>query len=248
MAKTTTYEYQNIDPLFINGLTVYVLSVCSLLKTKKEHCSKSMFDSFEHLVILCSLLMRYEQGNDMAKIGFARVSSSQQDLTLQLTALEAAGCEKVFQGKHSGKADTNKAALDELLEYVRADDTVYVTKIDRFGRSLSQVLITLDILKGRGVNLIAIDQSINTNDDDPMSTAMVQLLGMFAEMERNFIASRTTEGKKASGNWGGRRPSLADEQKKEIQARLKAGESQNKLSKEYNVSRVTIARAGGYEK
>jgi DNA invertase Pin-like site-specific DNA recombinase len=184
----------------------------------------------------------------MAKIGFARVSSSQQDLTVQLTALEAAGCEKVFQGKHSGKADTNKAALNELLDYVRSDDTVYVTKIDRFGRSLSQVLVTLDTLKERGVNLIAIDQNINTNDDDPMSTAMVQLLGMFAEMERNFIVTRTTEGKKASGNYGGRKSSLTDEQKKDIQARLIDGESQNKLSKEYGVSRVTIARAGGYGK
>jgi len=75
---------------------------------------------------------------------------------------------------------------------------------------------------------------------------MVQLLGMFAEMERNFIVSRTTEGKIASGNFGGRKRLLTDEQKKEINILLEAGESQNKLSKKFGVSRVTIARAGGY--
>jgi DNA invertase Pin-like site-specific DNA recombinase len=184
----------------------------------------------------------------MSNIGFARVSSDSQDLTLQVEALTGIGCDKIFQGKHSGKADANKLALDELLEYVRKGDTVYVTKIDRFGRSLSQVLTTLDLLKERGITFVAIDQNINTNNDDTMSKAMIQLLGMFAEMERNFIVSRTTEGKIASGNFGGRKPSLTDEQKKDIRKRLNAGESQNKLSKEFNVSRVTIARTNGYEK
>ncbi len=184
----------------------------------------------------------------MTKIGFARVSSTAQDLTAQVEILKDIGCERIFQGKHSGKADTNKEALEELMGYVRAGDTVYVTKMDRFGRSLSQVLTTIDLLTEKEVNLVAIDQSIDTSNDDPMSKAMVQLLGMFAEMERNFIVTRTTEGKKASGNWGGRKPSLTDEQKKEIKTKLKAGESQKKLSEMYGVSRVTIARVGGYKK
>jgi len=182
----------------------------------------------------------------MSKIGFARVSTSAQDLTVQIDALKSAGCEKIFSGKHSGKADTNKLVLDELLDYVRNGDTVYVTKMDRLGRSLTQVLTTLDLLKERGVTFVAIDQNINTMNEDAMSKAMVQLLGMFAEMERNFIVSRTTEGKIASGNFGGRKRLLTDEQKKEINILLEAGESQNKLSKKFGVSRVTIARAGGY--
>tara|TARA_R110001583_G_scaffold192302_1_gene358631 strand:+ start:251 stop:817 length:567 start_codon:yes stop_codon:yes gene_type:complete len=176
----------------------------------------------------------------MASIGFARVSTQQQDLTSQLTALDAYGCSKVFQGKHSGKADTNKQALEDLIDYVRSGDVVVVTKMDRLGRSLSQVLSTLDRLKTKGVTLVAIDQGIDTTRDDPMSKAMVQLLGMFAEMERNFIVSRTTEGKNASGNFGGRKPKLTKAQINEVRNKLTQGISKVLLSKEYGVSRSTI--------
>ncbi|BBC40711.1 recombinase family protein [Photobacterium damselae subsp. piscicida] len=172
----------------------------------------------------------------MSLIGFARVSTQQQDLTAQLEKLTAYGCVKIFQGKHSGKAETNKQALAELLAYAREGDTVVVTKLDRLGRSLSQVLVTLDELKAKGINLVAID----TSKDDAMSTAMVQLLGVFAEMERNFIVSRTTEGKALSGNYGGRPPKLTKEQRKEIKTKLKQGVSKVALSKEYKVSRATI--------
>ncbi|OBT02696.1 resolvase [Vibrio cyclitrophicus] len=176
----------------------------------------------------------------MALIGFARVSTQQQDLTAQIKKLEASGCSKIFKGKHSGKADTNKEALGQLLEYVREGDTVVVTKIDRLGRSLSQVLNTLDYLEQRGIKLLAIDQAVDTSKDDPMSKAMVQLLGMFAEMERNFIVSRTSEGKALSGNYGGRPFKLTEEQRREIKIKLTGGTSKVKLSKEYGVSRATI--------
>lgn len=176
----------------------------------------------------------------MASIGFARVSTQQQDLTTQLAALESYGCSKVFQGKHSGKADTNKQALEDLIDYVRSGDIVVVTKMDRLGRSLSQVLNALDNLKAKGVTLVALDQGIDTTKDDPMSKAMVQLLGMFAEMERNFIVSRTTEGKRASGNFGGRKPKLTKNQESEIRTKLTNGISKVVLSKDYGVSRATI--------
>lgn len=176
----------------------------------------------------------------MSLIGFARVSTQQQDLTTQLEKLKAYGCEKIFQGKHSGKAETNKQALADLLEYAREGDTVVVTKLDRLGRSLSQVLVTLDKFKVKGIKLVAIDQGIDTSKDDAMSTAMVQLLGVFAEMERNFIVSRTTEGKEQSGNYGGRPSKLTDKQRKDINKKLKQGFSKVALSKEYGVSRATI--------
>ena len=178
----------------------------------------------------------------MAKVGFARVSSMGQDLTTQRAALEAAGCERVFSGKHSGKAESNAAALAELLDYVREGDVVVVTKIDRFGRSLAQVLATIEELTARGVALVALDQDIDTSKQDPMSRAMLQLLGMFAEMERNFIVTRTQEGKAASGNYGGRPPKLTPEQRKDVTRRLAKGESKSALAKEYGVSRATIGR------
>ncbi|WP_392352520.1 recombinase family protein [Pseudoalteromonas rhizosphaerae] len=176
----------------------------------------------------------------MSLIGFARVSTVSQDLTDQLNKLAHHGCEKIFNSKHSAKAEANKQALSELLDYVRTGDTVVVTKIDRFGRSLSQVLSTIELLSAKGVNLIAIDQNIDTSHNDPMSKAMVQLLGMFAEMERNFIVSRTTEGKIASGNFGGRKSKLTSQQKLDIKEKLSKGVSKVKLSDEYQVSRATI--------
>jgi DNA invertase Pin-like site-specific DNA recombinase len=178
--------------------------------------------------------------NIMSLIGFARVSTKQQDLTIQLEKLASYGCTKIFQGKHSGKADSNKQALEELLNYAREGDTVVVTKLDRLGRSLSQVLNTIDSFNSGGVKLVAIDQPIDTSSNDPMSKAMVQLLGMFAEMERNFIVSRTSEGKAQSGNYGGRKPKLTEEQRLEVKAKLSQGISKVALSKEYNVSRATI--------
>lgn len=177
----------------------------------------------------------------MALIGFARVSTSQQDLTSQINHLSKYGCEKIFQGKHSGKEESNKQALTSLIDYVRSGDTVIVTKLDRLGRSLSQVLTCLDIFKDKEVGFIAIEQGIDTTSKkDPISIAMVHLLGMFAELERNFIISRTSEGKAASGNYGGRKPKLAYEQEKEVITKLSQGVSKVVLSKEYGVSRATI--------
>ena len=116
-----------------------------------------------------------------------------------------------------------------------------VTKLDRLGRSLSQVLNCLDTLTDKQVGFVAIEQGIDTsNKKDPLSKAMVQLLGMFAELERNFIISRTREGKAASGNYGGRKPKLTKEQEQEIRDKLANGVSKVKLSKEYGVARATI--------
>jgi COG1961: site-specific recombinases, DNA invertase pin homologs len=134
----------------------------------------------------------------MAKIGFARVSTLQQDLNEQIRILQEYGCKKIFSGKHSGVSIKNKEQLDELLDYIREGDVVVVTKLDRLGRSLTQCLNTLELFKKRKVGFIAIQQGINTQtQDNPMGTALIQLLGIFAELERSFIVERTQEGKRA---------------------------------------------------
>lgn len=179
----------------------------------------------------------------MARIGFARVSSVGQNLDAQVKRLEAAGCDRVISGKHSGKKETNAQALGELLATVEAGDVVVVTKIDRLGRSLSQVLQTLDTLEDRGISLVALDQNLDTTRrQDPLSRAMVHLLGMFAELERNLIVERTQEGKLATGNYGGRPHKLSDKQREEIRRRHAKGESKNALSAVYGVSRATVRR------
>ena len=176
-------------------------------------------------------------------IGWARVSSVGQDLASQVQELEQAGCKKVFQGKHSGKAESNQNALDEMLGYIREGDCLVITKLDRLGRSLRQVLEVVDQLKAKGVTLRALHQSIDTSKNDPMNTAMLQLMAMFAQMERGFIVERTQAGKVATGNYGGRKPVLSDTDKATIKTRLQAGESKSALAKEYGCSRATIMRA-----
>jgi len=174
------------------------------------------------------------------KIGYARVSTISQDLESQIELLKEAGCEEIYNGKRSGISIANEDALNELVSYARSGDVVIVTKLDRLGRSLSQVLSVLNQLTRKEVTLITLDGAVDTSTNDPMKTAMIQLLGMFAELERNFIVSRCQEGRKRTGNLGGRKPKLTDEQKSEVNLLFADGMSKSKLSKKYNVSRSTI--------
>lgn len=188
----------------------------------------------------------------MAKIGFARVSTLQQDLNEQIRILQEYGCKKIFSGKHSGVSTKNKAQLDELLNYIREGDVVVVTKLDRLGRSLTQCLNTLELFKKRKVGFIAIQQGINTQtQDNPMGTALIQLLGIFAELERSFIVERTQEGKRAKlaagqkNALGGRPPKVTDRLRREIYKDFEKGLSINIATQKYNLSRATIARLKG---
>ncbi len=178
----------------------------------------------------------------MALVGWARVSTQDQSLEQQVERLEQLQCVKIFASKHSGKAESNEAELDRLIEFVREGDTVVVTKLDRLGRSLSQVLQVVDKLTAKGAKLKALDQPIDTSNDDPMSRAMVQLLGMFAEMERNMIVERTLAGRISSGNWGGRPTKYTEEQAREMIQKMKDGVSDKKIATEYELSRATVGR------
>ena len=199
----------------------------------------------------------------MAKIGYARVSTVKQDLSEQITALEKFGCEKIFSGKFSGKDEDededletiltrvrqNKVQLDKMLNYVREGDIVVVTKIDRLGRSLIQCLKTLDYFKQNKIGFVALDQGIDTTKrKDPMAMAMIHLLGLFAELERNFIVERTQGGKLAkieSGDLkaiGGRPKKLSQKEEEKLVKDILKGGSINELAKKYEVSRATISR------
>jgi DNA invertase Pin-like site-specific DNA recombinase len=178
----------------------------------------------------------------MSMVGWARVSTKDQSLEQQESRLKEAGCIKIFSSKHSGKAESNIDKLEEMLDYVREGDTLLVQKLDRLGRSLSQVLNAVDRLTEKGVGLKALDQPIDTSNDDAMGKAMMQLLGMFAEMERNMIVERTTAGRKATGNYGGRPKSYTEEQEKEIVKKMMEGASDKALWTEYGISRATMAK------
>ncbi|PJG82634.1 recombinase family protein [Caviibacterium pharyngocola] len=185
----------------------------------------------------------------MAKIGYARVSTQGQDLTEQLNALNAFGCEKIFTGKHSGKAENNQQQLEELLDYIREGDQVVVTKFDRLGRSLSQCLQVFDKLISKNIGFIALHQNIDTTKkNDPIAMATIHVLGLCAELERNFIVERTQSGKAAkiaAGDMnaiGGRPKKLSEKSIKSLLKDLKKGLSLTEAAKKYEVSRSTISR------
>lgn len=183
----------------------------------------------------------------MALVGYARVSSIQQDLTEQLEALKAFGCEKIFSGKHSGKAKDNQEQLNKMLDYIREGDTVVVTKVDRLGRSLNQVLNVLEEFKQQNIGFVAIQQNVDTRkQSDPLAMAMIQLLGIFAELERSFIVERTQEGirakREAGEKCGGRPAALSESKLKQFKIDAESGLSLSALGHKYKISRATAQR------
>lgn len=138
------------------------------------------------------------------KIGYARVSTQDQNLDLQLDALKGAGCEKVFTEKASG-TKTDRVELKKLLEYARSGDVIVVYKLDRLGRSTRHLIELTDELSKRGIELISIRDNIDSTT--AVGKAMLRMLFVLAEMERDIIAERTRAGLQAArarGRKGGR--------------------------------------------
>ena len=145
------------------------------------------------------------------KIGYGRVSSDGQDLTAQVEALREAGCEKWFVEKVTGTTTKNRIQLMELLEYVREGDTVVVTKIDRLARSIIDLNKIVSELNDKGVNVVFLRDNITFgagNDNTSLNKLMFNILGSFAQFERDIIVERTSEGReraKAAGKHMGRK-------------------------------------------
>lgn len=116
---------------------------------------------------------------------------------IQIDALEDFGVDELFREKISGKSMANKIQLKELLDKLECGDGVAVYKLDRLGRSISDVWKTYESFHVQGIDLISISEGIDTRkNNDLMTKALITMLGLFAEMERNFINERTTEGKR----------------------------------------------------
>ncbi len=194
---------------------------------------------------MCSNILTFGQGREMQLIGFARVSTNNQDLDNQLKTLEENGCNKIFHGKHSGNSKDNELKLNELVDYVREGDIVVVTKLDRLGRSLKSILETIQKITDKNATLKTLDGAIDTTNSSPFAQAQLNLIGTFAQLERDLIVQRTTEGREAAKEKGvrfGRKSVLTDEQRKAIKKKLANGGTVYALAKEYEVSRQTIMR------
>ena len=152
----------------------------------------------------------------MAAIGYARVSSVDQDLSVQVAALTAAGCTLVRSEKVSGTSRAGRDELETLLAFAREGDTLVVTRIDRLARSVADLQDIVRTLKGKGVALRATEQPIDTGT--AAGKAFLDMLGVFAEFETSLRRERQIEGvarAKSQGVYKGRPPTIkADEIRK----------------------------------
>lgn len=140
----------------------------------------------------------------MTKIGYARVSTKNQNLDLQIDALKNAGCEKVFFEKRG--ATKERPEFEKCLEYMREGDTLVVWKLDRLGRTMKQLLDLVESLNERKIGLYIITNNIDTSNE--MGKMLFTLVSMFAEMERNLTIERTKVGLESArkrGRVGGRK-------------------------------------------
>jgi DNA invertase Pin-like site-specific DNA recombinase len=143
-------------------------------------------------------------------VGYARVSTQDQELALQLDALTAAGCERVFTEKASG-AQRERPQLQAALDYMRPGDTLVVWKLDRLARSLQQLIATVEALGGRGVGRRSLTEAIDTTTSG--GRLVFHIFASLAEFERGIIRERTMAGLQAArarGRKGGRPPALSD--------------------------------------
>lgn len=178
------------------------------------------------------------------KIGYIRVSKQEQNEALQRDALKEAGCEKYFNDKMTGSTFERKG-LEELLAFVRSGDTVIVWKLDRLGRSLKDLIETLNLLKSRGVDFISLTESIDTTT--PGGKLIFHLMGALAEFERDLIRERTNAGlaaARARGRIGGRPRRLATNGKVALARRLFADpyHSIPEICSTLGISRSTLYR------
>lgn len=176
------------------------------------------------------------------KLGYARVSTTDQSTDIQKQALLAAGVEKLFLENFTG-TKANRPELDRLRDQMRAGDTVYITKLDRLARSTRDLLNLVNEFEQAGVGLVVIEQSINTSTNE--GKFLLNVLGAVAELERDLIVARTQQGlaaAKAKGRLGGRKAKLSPQQMIEVHNFYGAGKSVTDIASLFNVSRASIYR------
>lgn len=178
------------------------------------------------------------------KLGYARVSTVDQDAALQVDALEKAGCDRVFVDAMSGTV-SHRPQLDRLFEHVRAGDTVVVWRLDRLGRSLRHLITQVQDLADRGVGLRSLQESIDTTS--PGGRLIFHVFGALAEFERDLITERTTAGlaaARARGRQGGRPPRLTSEQVRTAKRLYDDSElTVTEIGQVLGVSRATVYRS-----
>ena len=177
------------------------------------------------------------------QIGYARVSTEDQNLDLQNDALKQAGCDKIIEEKASG-AKTDRAGLDEVLSFLRKGDTLVVWKLDRLGRSLQHLIQVVNQLREKGIYFRSIQESLDTSSSG--GKLIFHIFGALAEFERDVIRDRTMAGlaaARARGRVGGR-PKIMTDKKVRLAKTLLADHTNtiDDVCETLGVSRATLYR------
>ena len=179
----------------------------------------------------------------MATVGYARVSTRDQDLASQVAALQAAGCGNIFKEKASG-AKTDRPELAKAIRRLEAGDVLVVTRLDRLARSTRDLLNILDAVAKAGASFKSLADAW-ADTTTPHGKLLLTVLGGLAEFERELIRARTDDGRKrakARGVKFGRPVKLTAHQRQEALQRLADGAVQADLARSYGVSEATISR------
>jgi DNA invertase Pin-like site-specific DNA recombinase len=180
-------------------------------------------------------------GADMI-VGYARVSTDEQNLELQIDALTRAGCDTIHTDQGISGADFSRPGLDAALETMSAGDTLMVWRLDRLGRSLSKLIDLVTHLDGRNIQFASIMESINTNSSS--GVLIFHLMAALAQFERSLISERTRAGMAAARARGkpiGRKPALDDKQRAQALTLLKR-KSIMDVAAHFNVHPRTLKR------
>lgn len=176
------------------------------------------------------------------RYGYARVSTDDQNLNLQLDALNAAGVTHIFTDKLSGKT-RKRPGLEDLLSQIGRNDTLVVWRLDRIGRNFRDLVDIADELRERGANLISLSEGIDTSSS--IGEVIYRLMIVFADFERKVIVERTNAGlaaAKARGVRLGRRPKLSAKKLAELSTALAKGSPKSEVARIYKIGRTTLYR------
>ncbi len=175
-------------------------------------------------------------------IGYARVSTQDQDTGVQVNALTAHGCEKIFKENISA-THKNRPQLEAALEFLREGDILVFYKLDRLARSMKDLLRILSLLESKSASLRCLTQPVDTST--PAGVMMLNMLGAVSQFERDLNSARTKDAlalRKERGQALGRKPCLNPDQQQQVRQLHKRGRSQADIARLLNVSPSTIHR------
>lgn len=178
----------------------------------------------------------------MATIGYARVSTADQNMALQLDALREAGVDRLFRDQGVSRSTSARPGLDACLDHLHVGDVLTVWKLDRLGRNTQHVLTVVDDLMSRGIGFRSITEGLHT--EGAMGKAMLTIMAAFAQLERDAMIERTRAGlaAAAANRRKGGRPRKVDDAAAKARSMREKGINATDVAKMLGVSRATVYR------